>query len=410
MDDPQLLQRAARPGRIRGITLDLLAAAEADPAHASGILRRGLREARALHSRERRLAADALRDLQRLHGRLVLTLGTDDPLARWLGWLVWRGLPADDAAAAWSTDRTTPAPPFTPDLDAPLAGLPADEALAARGSLPLPLARALLNSLGEHATAFLDACEQRAPVVIRVPRGRRDAVLAALPEGRPAALAPNGIILPPGTDLRSLAALTRTPWELQDEASQAVGALVAPEPGDRVLDACAGAGGKALQLAAEHPHASIYALDIRQAALDELRHRARDAGLRVHVAVDRPGFDVGPPFDVVLVDAPCSGSGTWRRHPELRWRAADRAPLHALQAELLDRNAARVRPGGRLVYATCSVLRDENDDQVAAFLTRHPGWRLLPAATAAADGPFLRTAPHTHGTDGFFAAVMVAPG
>lgn len=381
------LRRAAAPGRLRGITLDLFAAARAEPHRAAAVLRHGLREARALHSWERRVAADGLRALVRLEGRLRLATGSDDPLRWWQGWLVSEGLPAD------LVDPTL-AP--CADLDAALAGLDPDAALAARASVPLDVALLLRRAFGDRAEAFVDASDARAPVVIRPLRP-----LSTLPDGATrGALAPDAVCFPPGADLR---ALHLPPHEVQDEASQLV-ALCVP-PGVNVLDRCAGAGGKALHLA-DRGH-KVTATDARDRALHELARRAGRRTLRV-IPPDR---DPGRGYDCVLIDAPCSGTGTWRRHPELRWRLDQLDEVRATQAALLDDAFARVRPGGFVVYATCSVLREENDDAVLAALARHPGAAIdrldgLPAL----HGPFLRPDPHRYGTDGFLAARLRAPG
>jgi 16S rRNA (cytosine967-C5)-methyltransferase len=380
------LRRAAAPGRLRGITLDLFAAARAEPHRAAAVLRHGLREARALHSWERRVAADGLRALVRLEGRLRLATGSDDPLRWWQGWLVSEGLPAE------LVDPTLAA---CADLDAALAGLDPDAALAARASVPLDVALRLRRAFGDRAEAFVDASDARAPVVIRPLRP-----LPTLPDGATrGALAPDAVCFPPGADLR---ALHLPPHEVQDEASQLV-ALCVP-PGLNVLDRCAGAGGKALHLA-DRGH-KVTATDARDRALHELARRAGRRTLRA-IPSDR---DPGRGYDCVLIDAPCSGTGTWRRHPELRWRLDQLDDVRATQAALLDDAFARVRPGGYVVYATCSVLREENDDAVLAALARHPGAAIDPLdGLPALDGPFLRTDPDRHGTDGFFAARLRAP-
>jgi 16S rRNA (cytosine967-C5)-methyltransferase len=394
MSSPDL-HRAAIPGRIRGIGLELYQRALASPHAAGGVLRRGLREARALHSRERRLVADLLYGLIRHQGRLDRTHGTADPLARWLGLLAHHGLDAAVAAEAWRAERDAPVPAFTPDLDAALAGLPPDEALAAAASVPPAIAASLRRVFGDEAPRFVAASNERAPVVLRVGHRQRDLALERL---RAAGLAaeptvpPDGLRLPPGTDVQHHPALHGLSWELQDEASQRVAALLNPAPGQLVLDLCAGAGGKSLAIADRHPRARVAAWDIRPAALRELERRAHDARVRVRVGLP------SEPVDHLLVDAPCTGTGTWRRHPELRWRLDDLAPTVDLQRRILDDAAPRVRPGGTLLYATCSVLPEEDEDQISSFILRHPEYEAVE--------PPLRTAPHTDGTDGFFAAKL----
>ncbi len=201
-------------------------------------------------------------------------------------------------------------------------------------------------------------------------------------------------------------------FEVQDLGSQLILALAAPTPGGRWLDACAGAGGKTLQLAGLlGPSGRVDAFDIRPAALAELRARAARAGLR-NVAT----LAVLPPadrlYDGVLVDAPCSGSGTWRRSPHLRWQttAADLRSHHERQLAILTAAAAHVRPGGRLVYATCSLARTENEGTVEAFLAASPQFRPLPPAAAfgCAVGPRGTPIPaHVHDSDTLFVCSFV---
>ena len=224
-------------------------------------------------------------------------------------------------------------------------------------------------------------------------------------------------LLPDARALLAEVDLTRSPlhesgaFEIQDLGSQLILALVAPTTGSSWLDACAGAGGKTLQLARIlGPAGHVDATDIRPAALAELRTRATRAGLANIATLSAP-----PPadrlYDGVLVDAPCSGSGTWRRSPHLRWQttAADLRRHHERQLAILSANAAHVRPGGLLVYATCSLARTENEGTVAAFLSAHPDFRVIPPAAplGCAIGEFgTSILPHTHDTDAFFVSVL----
>jgi 16S rRNA (cytosine967-C5)-methyltransferase len=195
-----------------------------------------------------------------------------------------------------------------------------------------------------------------------------------------------------------------------------------------VVDACAGAGGKTLQLAAQMKNrGDLHALDIDEKRMDELKKRARRAGVHnVRTQVipsEGPEADaaIGPlalKADRVMVDAPCSGTGTFRRKPDARYRLLpeDLAAHVARQKTLLARFATMVKPGGRLVYGTCSVLRAENEDVIADFLRTHADFQVRPVAELLGEelaqrlggsGPFLRLAPHLHNTDGFFGAVLV---
>jgi len=213
--------------------------------------------------------------------------------------------------------------------------------------------------------------------------------------------------------------------EIQDEGSQLVAYLVGAAPGMRVADWCAGAGGKTLAMAMTMENRGhIVACDVSVPRLDGAVRRLRRAG--VH-NVERHLIEPGDKwakrnskrFDRVLVDAPCTGIGTWRRNPDarLRLREADLAELLAKQKEILDSASRLVRPGGKLVYATCSLLPEENEDQVRAFLSRHPDFSPQPLRRAwqggapprveeLGAGEFLVLTPARHGTDGFFAAVL----
>ncbi len=190
-----------------------------------------------------------------------------------------------------------------------------------------------------------------------------------------------------GANLQGLAPRFRSGLEIQDLASQAVGRACEPAPGESWWDACAGSGGKTLHLADRlGPQGRILATDVRPAALEELRRRAREDGLnRIIRAMTWDGATQPPPeetFDGVLLDAPCSGLGTWHRNPDARWRIrGDRiASLARLQSTLLDACAPRVRPGGKLVYATCTLTRQENAGVLESFLANHAGFTLAPFA------------------------------
>jgi 16S rRNA (cytosine967-C5)-methyltransferase len=200
---------------------------------------------------------------------------------------------------------------------------------------------------------------------------------------------------------------------------------VAPPPRGAVLDACAGAGGKTLALGARLANRGrLIALDVSERKLEELKERARRAGLTNVQALLADDFFARrekeggalPLFDRVLCDAPCSGLGVLRRHPETRWRLqpAELDELPRTQRAILERYAPLVAPGGRLIYATCTVTAAENDEVVDPFLAAHPSFEEAPAkeilgserALAIGDGRRLRLLPHLHDTDGFFAAVM----
>lgn len=380
--DERLLARAAAPGRIRDTALRAWAAAKADPRHARARFGEALRAARALHSAERRLVQDALYGLVREERGLAELVGADDPETLWLGWLVRRGLP----------------PPH--DRFLRLDGWDALP-LAVRHAVPDALAPSFERALGSELGAFLAASDGRGPLVLRANLAAcdRDRLAARLAgEGvrtRPCPHAREGLVVEGRANVEALASFREGWFEVQDEASQRVAGLAGRGP---VVDLCAGAGGKSLALAARG--LEVTACDVRKAALDELRRRARRARAAIRtVLVQRDGPVPLDPVPTVLVDAPCTGSGVLRRHPEHRWQwsAEHMSDLVGLQARILDRAAPLVAAGGDLVYATCSVLREEGEDQVDAFLVRHPRFALAET---------LRTWPHRDGGDAFFAAVL----
>jgi 16S rRNA (cytosine967-C5)-methyltransferase len=430
--DPRLLAAAARPGRIRDTALRLHQSAIDHPTSADGRIRRGLREARYLHSRERRLVADGIHGLLRHGEALAAALEDGSPLTRWLGWLVHQGLPPADALEAWAETQSDSTPPFAAARDLPgtlaplLEAWPPEEAVALVGSLTPACGAALLRSLGTEVGAFLAASNTRALVTLRAQRTRmpRDDLARRLAdEGfatTPTRYARDGLHVTTRGNITDTAAWREGLFEVQDGGSQLVATLV--EPQGLVVDFCAGAGGKTLAMSAAMTGGRIVAADIRAKALSELQRRAKRAGAHnVQTCVlPRTGPLPGPlaraRADRVLVDAPCSGTGVLRRHPAYRLRitgeALSRHP--ADQRAILDRAAALVAPGGRLVYATCSVLREENEAVVEDFLSAHPQFAPMPArevlgadAKEVGDGNVLRVLPHIHGTDGFFAAVLM---
>lgn len=257
-------------------------------------------------------------------------------------------------------------------------------------------------SLGEAAAQAAEDLRHRAPVFLRINtlKATPDQAIAALSsEGiatRPAPLADTALEVVEGA--RKVA--RSTPFtdglvELQDAASQAVVAALPLVPGQRVLDYCAGGGGKALAMAARFS-GPVEAHDANPGRMSDLPARASRAGASIEITQAPRG-----PYDLVLCDVPCSGSGSWRRAPEGKWRltAEGLADLTCLQGEILETVAPLVVSGGTLAYATCSMLKAENRDRVAAFLADHPGW------TLAQERQFLPS----DGGDGFYVACLTAP-
>jgi 16S rRNA (cytosine967-C5)-methyltransferase len=309
--------------------------------------------------------------------------------------------------------------------------LPEAERFAVSASLPPFLAERIRADWGAEADAFAAAMNERAPLVARVnllKTDREELLERMRKEGldcRATELSPLGVRLDTRVNAFSLAPFREGWFEIQDEGSQLLGMLVDAPP-TRVVDACAGAGGKTLQLAAQmHNRGELFALDVDEGRLDELRQRARRDG--VHnvrarkVASDDSALDglveLRERADRVLVDAPCTGSGTFRRKPDARYRLQpeDIPAFAAKQSALLSRFAQLVKPGGRLIYGTCSVFTEENEAVVEGFLKSRPDFSMRPASELLGEelgarttrGGFLRVAPHSHGTDGFFGAVLV---
>jgi 16S rRNA (cytosine967-C5)-methyltransferase len=238
----------------------------------------------------------------------------------------------------------------------------------------------------------------------------------------PCRYAPGGLIVKSGNPLRTPLAASGL-FFVQDEASQLVSLLGAPEAGMRVLDTCASPGGKTTAMAAiASDRASIIAADVRKARIQLLRETVSASGaqsVRIIQADLEAGLPFKPAFDIVFVDAPCSGLGTIRRDPDIRWRRTetDLARLANAQHTMIGHAAAAVRPGGRLIYSTCSSEPEENEQVVAEFLKTQPAFRTIdlckdrPAYFGALEpvldeNGFLRTTPHKHGLEAFFGAVL----
>jgi 16S rRNA (cytosine967-C5)-methyltransferase len=296
--------------------------------------------------------------------------------------------------------------------------LVASESLAPAGFVPVWLHEELSPLVGSDEWPHL---LERAPLDLRVNAARvtREAMLGEFPEAIPTPLSPWGIRLPPDVRLDEHPAFANGLIEVQDEGSQLIALACAPADNDRILDLCAGAGGKSLALAAAAPRAKILATDSNRARLAKLGPRAERAGAAVETRLLNPPRELDEladwreAVDVVLVDAPCSGSGTWRRNPEGRWRLTDERldRLAAVQHRLLGIAAEQVRPGGALVYAVCSLLSREGAGQIAVFLEDHSSWisEPVPIAGGRSDGGGrLLTPAHDH-TDGFFIARLRRP-
>jgi 16S rRNA (cytosine967-C5)-methyltransferase len=434
--------RPARPRPDRNDLVDALVLEVHGLVHDQGwladrALERALRRERALWASERRAVAEAVYGVVRWQGQLDLLLGGRPSLAlRYAAWLArFGGVAAGDAARRLAVPPRALAP--LAEAEARIAGIqdPVDR-LAAEASLPRWIAARLAGELGlEEARALATALNARAPLTVRanlLAGDREDLRSRLAAEGvgaEPTRHSPWGLVLDGRENAFALRAFKEGRFEIQDEGSQLIALACGARSGWIAVDACAGAGGKSLALAAEMRNkGSLHALDSDEGRLDEARRRARRAGVhnlrtRVIAAGDEADAqlrDLAGKAHVVLVDAPCSGLGTLRRKPDARWRLAEGDPerFAALQRTLVRRFAALLRPGGRLVYATCSIGRTENDE-VADFAEREVGLRpaslalLLGEERARALGAGesrLQLTPHRHGTDGFFVAAFQRPG
>lgn len=390
-------------------------------------LRQFFRNHPSLGRRDRGLVAETLFDVLR-NRRLYLHLaqGGNGSLERRLMLLSWswagrratdnRIAELDDAERRW-LDRI---------LQVRLDDLPPALSL----SVPDWLYERLQASAGDEATrSMLAALLAPAPLDLRVNllKATRDDVLAALAQSDIRAQALDSV--PTAIRVEGKPALERTApfeagWvEVQDAGSQALAYLAAPRRGQIVVDFCAGAGGKSLAMATlMRDSGQLFACDVSLTRLQKLRPRLARAGVSniQPFAIDNERdpklVRLASKADVVLVDAPCSGLGTVRRNPDLKWRwqMSDIAELQAKQISILQAAAELVKPGGVLVYATCSLLAEENEEVCAAFERNHPQWLLEPADAVLAQsnvltsgniaGPYLKLRPDLHGTDGFFAA------
>ncbi len=384
------------------------------------------------------LVFDALRN----RASIAWRMGAESPRALAFGAYTFGwGVGLDRMEVAFASDRHSPEPLTDGEKIAIRTRTLQDAPDWVKGDYPEWLDPAFEAAFGAGAAEEGAALATRAPVDLRVNtlKSARDKVLKALarfePEETP--LSPVGVRLAPGAGparqphVEAEAGYRKGWFELQDEGSQLAAFLTGAAPGNQVADVCAGAGGKTLALAALLQNkGQIYAWDADRHRLADIHERLQRAGVRnaqVREAGDAMVLnDLEGRMDIVMVDAPCTGTGTWRRRPDAKWRLGEKAleDRKADQDAVLALAAPLVKPGGRLVYVTCSVLPEENDGRIAAFVAKATGFTpLKPAEFVAASGltdetkahlsdPVLATkhglqlTPRRTGTDGFYVSVL----
>lgn len=420
-------------------TIELMHEVESVPRPVDAVVSDWFRARRMIGDRDRGQIIEQVYALLRHHARLAWWLAghgrQSTPRNRMLAWLaLGEGRMPDEISGLFNGVKHAPAALDDHEraLLAKLQGHAVDHRAMpedVRLECPPWALEPLRQRFGDTLAAEMAALLAPAPLDLRVNpiKATRNVMLRELSalgvQAQASAIAPHGIRIRERLSLARLPMLKSGAVEIQDEGSQLVALLVDARPGERVVDFCAGAGGKTLAIAAQmNNKGHVVACDVSEGRLKRAAERFRKAGLHniqtrlLAGETDRWIKRHKAGFDRVLVDAPCTGTGTWRRNPDARWRATtgqDLDALIALQARILASAARLVKPGGRLVYATCSLLTQENEDQVAAFLAAHPAFSVVPVSDAApvpnvsAHPDYLSLTPARHDTDGFFAAVMV---
>ncbi|MCJ2130697.1 RsmB/NOP family class I SAM-dependent RNA methyltransferase [Methylobacterium sp. E-045] len=388
-------------------------------------------------SGDRAAIASLVYDALRRRASSAWVMGDETPRAILIGMLrLQHGLAAPTIAELFSGERFAPDPLTDAERTAIVEGSLAEAPAHVAGDVPDWILPSLGHLFGDALLEELRALARRAPLDIRINTLKRDreTALAGLAHlaAQPTPHAPNGLRIPLGEDGRGPALHVEPEfldgwYEIQDEGSQIAGALSGARAGETVVDLCAGGGGKTLALAAMmRNEGRLIATDDDPRRLAPIHDRLRRSGAEAEIRTPRGGRaradvlgDLDGTVDRVLVDAPCTGSGTWRRNPDAKWRLRPGSLSARVtdQAEVLDRAARLVRPGGRITYITCSLLREENDAAIDGILARaNGGLTVLPAERVVADhapglgevvrftGHGLQMSPALTGTDGFYVA------
>lgn len=395
-----------------------------------------MRARRYIGSKDRANIAERTYNVMRAHARLTWWLEKtntyDAPRSRVLLWLCLAELRSGVFDLAELFDGTKYGPERLIESEQKLAaylmkakGLDHPEMPeAVRVECPPQYEDSLRSYFGADFAAEMKAMLQGATLDLRVNLSKqsREEVEASLHKDRvhtsPTPYSVSGLRAQDKAFVAKTKAFIKGWIDIQDEGSQLITQLCAPAPGTQVLDYCAGAGGKTMALAdMMQGKGRIVAMDSDKRRLEKAKPRFKRAGLSDIIEV-RPLEDdrhrkwlkrQKGTFDLVLADVPCTGTGTWRRNPDTRWRTfgPSLSDLVQTQAEILDKVCATVKPGGRLVYATCSLLPEENEKQIEGFLHRHDDFTLIEHDLPFAKGSYMRLTPHRHNTDGFFAAMLL---
>lgn len=402
---------------------------------ADGVIQAYFRNRRFIGGGDRRSVTDLVWRVLRHRARLAWSLGADHPSGRLFiaaNLIRGEGRSVDAVAGLYSGAKFGPSPlaAFEKRM-VDKVGPRDDTSMPREVKLECPwwLLAKFDATFGDAADAEVAALDTEAPLDLRVNtlKATREQVVALLKdEDRTPSItshSPLGVRLPARISLGDHAGFRDGLFEVQDEASQLCAQLVDAKPGNKVMDLCAGAGGKTLAIAAVMQNkGQITACDVSVGRLERSKLRLRRAGvhnatLRILEENDKWMKRQAGTYDRVLVDAPCSGTGAWRRNPDARWhlKPENLDNLRATQDSVLDQGAPLVKLGGRLIYATCSLLPEENAERVEAFLARNADFKVIPIADVWASvltapcptsDKFLTLTPHRTGTDGFFVAVM----
>lgn len=427
------------PAARLSAAIEVLGAIESQRIPAQNALKEWGTAHRFAGSGDRAAIAGLVFDVLRRRASSAYLLDGETPRARLLGMLkLERGLGVDAIAALCDGGRFAPEPLTEAERQALTSRMLQNAPAHVAGDYPEWLDPHLASVFGEDRAAEAAAMASRAPLDLRVNtlKAKREKVLSSLAHlgAKPTPWSPLGLRIELGADARNPGIHAEEDFikggiEVQDEGSQIAALLTAARPGEQVIDMCAGAGGKTLALAAMmQGKGRLIATDRDKRQLAPIHERLSRAGVhnadvRAPKGPDDTLSDIRATADLVVIDAPCTGTGTWRRNPDAKWRMRPGALEIRVrdQVEVLERAAPLVKPGGRIGYITCSVLAQENSAQVAGFLERHPEFAVVPpaevagalgecgaefAASALLSPEGLLMTPRRTGTDGFFVSIL----